>query len=315
MQKRRLGNSGLEIGPLMFGGNVLGWTADEAMSFKLLDGLVGAGLDAIDTADVYSKWAPGNKGGESETILGKWLGARGGRTKVVIATKAGNEMAPDKRGLSKAYILRAVEDSLKRLQTDYIDLYQSHIDDPATPVEETLSAYQQLIAQGKVRAIGCSNFTPARLAESLEASSAKKLPRYESLQPHYNLYERAGFEAELEPLCLKEKVGVIPYYSLASGFLTGKYRSETDFGKSPRGARMKSYLNERGYRILKALDEVAARTRCKPGQVALAWLMARPSITAPIASATNMAQLEDLVASTHLRLGKDAIEQLDAASA
>ena len=315
MQKRRLGKSGLEIQPLMFGGNVLGWTADEAMSFKLLDGFVGAGLDAIDTADVYSKWAPGNKGGESEAILGKWLKARGRRDKVVIATKAGNEMAPDKKGLSKAYILRAVEDSLKRLQTDYIDLYQSHVDDPATPVDETLSAYQKLIEQGKVRAIGCSNFTPARLAEALAASSAKTLPRYESLQPHYNLYERAGFEAELEPLCLKEKVGVIPYYSLASGFLTGKYRSEADFGKSPRGGRMKSYLNERGLRILKALDEVAARTRSKPGQVALAWLMARPSITAPIASATNMAQLEDLVGSTRLNLDKEAIKQLDTASA
>ena len=315
MQKRRLGKSGLEIQPLMFGGNVLGWTADEAMSFKLLDGFVGAGLDAIDTADVYSKWAPGNKGGESEAILGKWLKARGRRDKVVIATKAGNEMAPDKKGLSKAYILKAAEDSLKRLQTDYIDLYQSHVDDPATPVDETLSAYQKLIEQGKVRAIGCSNFTPARLAEALAASSAKTLPRYESLQPHYNLYERAGFEAELEPLCLKEKVGVIPYYSLASGFLTGKYRSEADFGKSPRGARAKSYLNERGLRILKALDEVAARTKSKPGQVALAWLMARPSITAPIASATNMAQLEDLVGSTRLKLDKDAVKQLDTASA
>jgi len=315
MQKRRLGKSALEIQPLMFGGNVLGWTADEAMSFKLLDGFVGAGLDAIDTADVYSKWAPGNKGGESEAILGKWLKARGRRDKVVIATKAGNEMAPDKKGLSKAYILRAVEDSLKRLQTDYIDLYQSHVDDPATPVDETLSAYQKLIEQGKVRAIGCSNFTPARLAEALQASSAKTLPRYESLQPHYNLYERAGFEAELEPLCLKEKVGVIPYYSLASGFLTGKYRSEADFGKSPRGGRMKSYLNERGLRILKALDEIAARTRSKPGQVALAWLMARPSITAPIASATSLRQLEELITATRITLDADAVRQLDAASA
>ena len=246
MQKRRLGNSGLEIQPLMFGGNVFGWTADEAMSFKLLDGFVGAGLDAIDTADVYSRWAPGNKGGESETILGKWLKARGRRDKVVIATKAGNEMAPDKKGLSKAYILRAVEESLERLQTDYIDLYQSHIDDAATPLDETLSAYQRLIEQGKVRAIGCSNYTAPRLAEALKTSAAKKLPRYESLQPHYNLYERAGFEAALEPLCLKEKIGVIPYYSLASGFLTGKYRSEADFGKSQRGSRMKGYLNERG---------------------------------------------------------------------
>jgi aryl-alcohol dehydrogenase-like predicted oxidoreductase len=315
MQKRRLGNSGLEIAPLMFGGNVLGWTADEATSFKLLDGFVGASLDAIDTADVYSKWAPGNKGGESEIILGKWLKARGGRSKVVIATKAGNEMAPDKKGLSKAYILRAAEDSLKRLQTDYIDLYQSHVDDASTPPEETLSAYAQLIEQGKVRAIGCSNFTAARLAQSLKASTDKKLPRYESLQPHYNLYERAGFEAELEPLCLKEKVGVIPYYSLASGFLTGKYRSEADSGKSPRGGRMKSYLNERGLRILKALDDVSARTKSRPAQVALAWLMARPSITAPIASATSLTQLEDLVAATRLKLDREAIKELDTASA
>ena len=315
MEKRKLGNSALAIQPLMFGGNVFGWTADEAMSFKLLDGFVDAGLDAIDTADVYSKWAPGNKGGESEAILGKWLKARGGRSKVAIATKAGNEMAPDKKGLSKAYILRAVEDSLKRLQTDYIDLYQSHIDDAATPLDETLSAYQRLIEQGKVRVIGCSNYTAPRLTEALQTSSTKKLPRYESLQPHYNLYERAGFEAELEPVCLKEKVGVIPYYSLASGFLTGKYRSEADFGKSPRGGRMKSYLNERGLRILKALDDIAAHTRSKPGSVALAWLMARPSITAPIASATNMDQLEDLVAATRLKLDKEAIAQLDAASA
>jgi aryl-alcohol dehydrogenase-like predicted oxidoreductase len=315
MQKRRLGNSSIQIAPLMFGGNVFGWTADEAMSFKLLDGFVAAGLDAIDTADVYSKWAPGNKGGESEVIIGKWLKARGSRSKVVIATKCGNEMGPDRKGLSKAWILKAVEDSLKRLQTDYIDLYQSHVDDPSTPVEETLGAYQQLISQGKVRVIGCSNFTPARLRESLETSSAKSLPRYESLQPHYNLYERSGFEAELEPLCLERKVGVIPYYSLASGFLTGKYRSEADFGKSPRGGRMKSYLNERGLRILKALDDVAGRLRSKPGPVALAWLMARPSITAPIASATSMGQLEDLVAATQLKLDAAAIRQLDTASA
>jgi aryl-alcohol dehydrogenase-like predicted oxidoreductase len=314
MEKRRLGNSQLSIAPLMFGGNVLGWTADEAMSFRLLDGFVAAGLDAIDTADVYSRWAPSNKGGESETILGKWLKSRGNRSKVVIATKAGNEMAPDKKGLSKAYVLRAAEDSLRRLQTDYIDLYQSHIDDAATPLEETLAAYQQLIDQGKVRVIGCSNYTAPRLAEALRTSTAKKLPRYESLQPLYNLYERQGFEAELEPLCLKEKVGVIPYYSLASGFLTGKYRSEADFGKSPRGARMNSYLNERGLRILKALDDVAARLRSKPGPVALAWLMARPSITAPIASATSMTQLEDLVAATRLKLDKEAVGRLDAAS-
>jgi aryl-alcohol dehydrogenase-like predicted oxidoreductase len=315
MQKRKLGNSGLEIAPLMLGGNVFGWTADEAASFKVLDAFVAAGLDAIDTADVYSRWAPGNKGGESETVLGKWLKARGRRDKVVIATKAGNDMGGGRKGLAKAYILQAAEDSLKRLQTDYIDLYQSHIDDQAAPLEETLSAYQQLIQQGKVRAIGCSNYTAARLAEALKTSAARKLPRYESLQPHYNLYERAGFEAELEPLCLKEKVGVIPYYSLASGFLTGKYRSEADAGKSPRGARAKGYLNERGRRILKALDAVAARTRTSPAAVALAWLMARPSITAPIASATSPAQLDELIAATRLTLDREAIAELDRASA
>jgi aryl-alcohol dehydrogenase-like predicted oxidoreductase len=315
MLMRKLGGTGMKVAALCLGGNTFGWTTDQKASETVLDAYMEAGGNFIDTADVYSRWAPGNKGGESEAILGKWLKARGGRAKVVIATKAGNEMAPDKKGLSKAYILRAVEDSLKRLQTDYIDLYQSHIDDSATPLDETLSAYQKLIEQGKVRAIGCSNYTAPRLAEALKTSAANKLPRYESLQPHYNLYERAGFEAELEPLCLKEKVGVIPYYSLASGFLTGKYRSEADFGKSPRGGRMKSYLNDRGRRILKALDDVAARTRSRPGPVALAWLMARPSITAPIASATTMAQLEDLVASTRLKLDKEAIKELDAASA
>jgi aryl-alcohol dehydrogenase-like predicted oxidoreductase len=313
MEKRKLGNSRIEIAPLMLGGNVLGWTADEAVSFKLLDRFVAAGLNAIDTADVYSAWVPGHKGGESETVIGNWLKSRGGRDKVVIATKVGWDQK--RGGLSRDRIIAKAEASLRRLQTDYIDLYQSHIDDQATPLEETLSAYQTLIEQGKVRVIGCSNYTAPRLKQALQASAAKKLPRYESLQPHYNLYERAGFEAELEPLCLKEKVGVIPYYSLASGFLTGKYRSEADFGKSPRGGRMKSYLNDRGRRILKALDEIAARVRSKPGPVALAWLMARPSITAPIASATTMAQLEDLVASTQVKLDKDAINELDAASA
>jgi aryl-alcohol dehydrogenase-like predicted oxidoreductase len=315
MQKRKLGRSGLSIAPLMFGGNVFGWTADEATSFKLLDAFVGAGLDAIDTADVYSKWVPGHKGGESEAILGKWLKARGGRDKLVIATKVGMEMPGIGQGLRKAYIFDRVEDSLKRLQTDYIDLYQSHIDDKQTPFEETLGAYQRLIEQGKVRVIGASNHEAPRLAEALKTSAASKLPRYETLQPLYNLTDRADFEKALQPLCVEEGVGVIPYYSLASGFLTGKYRSEADFGKSPRGGRMKSYLNDRGKRILAALDAVAARLGAKPGQVALAWLMARPGITAPIASATSLAQLEDLVAATRLKLDGEAIKQLDAASA
>lgn len=314
MQMRKLGNSGLEIAPLMFGGNVFGWTADEAMSFKLLDGFVGAGLNAIDTADVYSKWVPGHKGGESETVVGNWLKARGGRDKVVIATKVGMEMPGVGQGLRKDYILQRVEDSLKRLQTDYIDLYQSHTDDKDAPLEETLAAYDQLIKQGKVRAIGASNYDAPRLAEALGVSAARKLPRYETLQPHYNMYERADYEAALEPLVLKENVGVIPYYSLASGFLTGKYRTEADFKKSPRGGGMKSRLNERGLRILKGLDEVSARLKANPAQVALAWLMARPSITAPIASATTLDQLKDLIAAVHLKLDADAIKTLDAAS-
>ena len=315
MQKRRLGNSGLEIAPLMFGGNVFGWTADEATSFKLLDRFVAAGFNAIDTADVYSRWAPGHKGGESEIVLGRWIAARGGRDRVVIATKVGNDMPGVGKGLSKAHIVRSVEASLKRLQTDYIDLYQSHIDDSATPFEETLAAYAELMKAGKVRAVGASNYNGARLGEALQVSARKKLPRYESLQPHYNLYERAEYERDLEPVVLKEKVGVIPYYSLASGFLTGKYRSAADFGKSPRGTGMKRYLDERGLRILKALDEVSARLKATPAQVALAWLMARPSITAPIASATSLDQMEDLIASTRLKLDADAIKALDQASA
>jgi len=315
MQRRKLGKSGLEIAPLVLGGNVFGWTADEAMSFKLLDAFVGAGFDCVDTADVYSRWAPGHKGGESEAIIGNWLKARGGRNKVVIATKVGWEMAPDKKGLRKAHIIQAVEASLQRLQTDYIDLYQSHIDDKESPFEETLGAYRQLIEQGKVRAIGASNHEAPRLAAALKTSAANKLPRYETLQPLYNLSDRAGFEKELEPLCLKEGVGVIPYYALAAGFLTGKYRSEADFGKSPRGGRMKTYLNERGLRILSALDAVSARLHAKPAHVAIAWLSARPAVTAPIASATNMGQLEDLIAGVRLKLDADATRQLDAASA
>ena len=268
MNKRKLGNSGLEIAPLVFGGNVFGWTVDEASSFRLLDAFVAAGFNAIDTADVYSKWVPGHTGGESETILGKWLKRGGNRNKVIIATKAGMEMAPDKKGLSKAYILRAAEDSLRRLQTDRIDLYQSHADDPDTPIEETLDAYAELIIKGKVRAIGASNYKADRLAAALEISRKARLPRYESLQPNYNLYDRADFEAELEPLCLKEGIGVINYFPLASGFLSGKYRSERDVELRPRARLLKKYVNERGFKILNALDQVAKkynatpRTRC-----------------------------------------------------
>jgi aryl-alcohol dehydrogenase-like predicted oxidoreductase len=313
MQKRNLGNSGLRIAPLVLGGNVLGWTADEATSFELLDRFVDAGLDAVDTADVYSAWVPGHKGGESETVIGNWLKARGGRDRVVIATKVGWDQKQG--GLARDRILAKAEASLRRLQTDYIDLYQSHLDDPVTPLEETLAAHETLLKQGKVRAIGASNYGAPRLAEALRLSAEKGLPRYQSLQPHYNLYERKGFEEALEPLVLKEGIGVIPYYSLASGFLTGKYRSEADFGKSPRGGGARAMLNARGRRILAALDAVAARTGSAPASVALAWLMARPSITAPIASATSLAQLEELIAATRLQLDADAVRLLDEASA
>jgi len=313
MDKRRLGSSGIEIAPLVLGGNVLGWTADEATSFKLLDRFFAAGLNAVDTADTYSTWVPGHKGGESETIIGNWLQARGGRDKVVIATKVGWDQKQG--GLARDRIMAKAEASLRRLKTDYIDLYQSHIDDTATPLEETLAAHGRLIEQGKVRAIGCSNYTAPRLAEALRVSAAGGLPRYQSLQPHYNLYNRADYERELEPLVLKEGIGVIPYYSLASGFLTGKYRSEADLGKSPRGGGAGAMLNARGRRILAALDEVAARTEATPAGVALAWLMARPGITAPIASATSLGQLGELIAATRLELDAEAIGQLDTASA
>ncbi|MBB4041932.1 aryl-alcohol dehydrogenase-like predicted oxidoreductase [Microvirga flocculans] len=315
MEKRRLGRSNLLVSPLCLGGNVFGWTADEATSFRLLDAYVDAGLNFIDTADVYSTWAPGNTGGESETIIGKWMKARGHRDRLVIATKVGSEMGPSRKGLSRNYIRAAVEASLQRLQTDYIDLYQSHRDDPDTPQQETLSAYGELIREGKVRAIGASNFTASRLKEALATSAEHGLPRYESLQPKYNLYDRAEYEAELEPLCRREEIGVIPYYGLASGFLTGKYRSEADFGKSVRGGRMAAYLNDRGRRILSALDDIAARHQASPAQVALAWLIARPGLTAPIASATSVEQLKDIVKATQLRLDQGDIAQLDEASA
>jgi aryl-alcohol dehydrogenase-like predicted oxidoreductase len=314
MKTRKLGGSPLEVSPVCLGGNVFGWTADEPTSFAILDAFVGAGFNFIDTADVYSRWVPGHKGGESETVLGNWFKRSGNRKKVILATKVGIELAPDKKGLSKAYILREVEDSLQRLQTDYIDLYQSHIDDASTPLEETLEAYQQLIKQGKVRAIGASNYTAERLAEALKVSKQHGLPRYECLQPHYNLYERAAYEKDLEPVCLKEGIGVIPYFALASGFLTGKYRSESDLAKGPRGQMVKKYLDERGFRILAALDEVAAKLHSTPGKVAIAWLIARPSITAPIASATSVEQLKDLVDAANLQLDPASIQALNEAS-
>jgi aryl-alcohol dehydrogenase-like predicted oxidoreductase len=314
MDKRQLGQSALFVAPLTFGGNVFGWTMDEKTTFQVLDGFIAAGFNFIDTADVYSRWAPGHKGGESETILGNWLWQRGNRDKVIVATKVGGDMGEGKN-ITKKYILEEVESSLTRLRTDYIDLYQTHFDVPDTPVEETLEAYAQLVKEGKVRVIGASNFTPARLKASLEASARHGYPRYETLQPHYNLYEREIFEKELEQVCLDHQLGVINYWALAAGFLTGKYRSDADLGKSPRGAGVKKYLDERGFRILAALDMVAARYESTPASVAIAWLIARPSVTAPIASATSLEQLESLVKATELSLDKTAISQLDEASA
>jgi len=315
MEQRRLGQSSLHIAPLAFGGNVFGWTTDESTSFALLDAFVAAGFNFIDSADVYSRWHPGNQGGESEVILGKWLKARGNRDKVIVATKLGIEMGPGMKGLSRSYMMQAVEASLRRLQTDYIDLYQSHRDDPDTPIEETLSAYAELIKQGKVREIGASNYSAARLAESLRISSAHGLPRYQSLQPLYNLVERKGFEGEIEALCLREKIAVIPFYSLASGFLTGKYRSAADTEGRARGSRVAKYLNDAGFRVIAALDAVAKRHQATPAQVALAWMIARPSITAPIASATNVEQLREIMRAPEIKLDADAIAQIDQASA
>ncbi len=316
MQLRTLGLSGLRVTPLCLGGNVFGWTANEAASFTVLDALVSAGLNFIDTANVYSRWAPGHRGGESETIIGNWLKRSGKRQDMVIATKVGMEMAPDRKGLSAANIARSAEESLQRLQTDYIDLYFSHCDDATVPMEETLGAYQRLIEQGKVRNIGASNFTAARLAEALKVSRNGGLPQYQVLQPHYNLYARADYESTLEPWCLKNKVGVITYFALAAGFLSGKYRIAADAAKSRRGKGVvASFLNERGLRILAALDDVGGRCHASPASVALAWQIARPSITAPIASATNISQLSELIAATQLKMDRAAIEQLNAASA
>jgi aryl-alcohol dehydrogenase-like predicted oxidoreductase len=314
MKRRNLGNSGLEIAPLAFGGNVFGWTTDQRTSFRLLDAFVAAGFNLIDTADVYSRFASGNRGGESETIIGAWLKQGGRRDRVVIATKVGLEMGPGAKGLSKAYILRAAEDSLKRLQTDYIDLYQSHRDDPDTSLEETLQAYSQLMEQGKVRAIGASNYGAERLSYALKLSRRHELPRYECLQTEYNLYDRAEYEDTLEPVCIENGLGVLSYFSLASGFLTGKYQSAADAEKKARGDFVKKYLNERGFRIVGALDQVAKQIHATPAQVALAWLMARPTITAPIASATSPVQLKELIGATKLKLDEASIGLLNRAS-
>jgi aryl-alcohol dehydrogenase-like predicted oxidoreductase len=314
MEKRTLDRSGLEVSNLTFGGNVLGWTADEPTSFAVLDAFMAAGGNFIDTADVYSRFAPGLEGGESETVLGKWLKARGNRSQVLIATKVGNDMGPGGKGLSRKHILESVENSLRRLQTDYIDLYQSHRDDKTVPQEETLATYAELIKQGKVRAIGASNFTAERLQESFEICQKHNYPRYESLQPHYNLVERADYEQNLEPLCLQAGIGVIPYFSLAAGFLTGKYRSEQDAEGKARGGTVKKYLTPQGLQLLAVLDEVAKQYQATPAQIALAWLLARPSVTSPIVSATSVAQLNEIVKAADIKLDQTAVQRLNEAS-
>jgi len=313
MIKQPLGNSGLKVAPLALGGNVFGWTADEKRSFEVLDAFVGAGFNLIDTADTYSIWVEGHTGGESERVIGSWLKRRGRHDDVVIATKVGMKMGPTDKGLSRDYILKACDLSLERLGVDRIDLYQAHIDDPDTPLEETLGAFAELIAAGKVRAIGASNYEADRLAAALAISKAQGLPRFETLQPWYNLYDRVAFEGPLAALCQREGLGVIPYFGLASGFLTGKYRSEEDFSKSPRGEGAKRMLNERGFGILAALDAVAAAHDATPAQVALAWLRAH-GMTAPIASATSVAQLTELLGFADLELSDAAVAKLDAAS-
>jgi aryl-alcohol dehydrogenase-like predicted oxidoreductase len=315
MQLRPLGRSGLSVPPITFGGNIFGWTADKAQSFRLLDRLVEVGLNAIDTADVYSYWVPGHMGGESEAIIGEWLAARGNRAKVLVFTKVGMRMGSGEMGLSRAWILKEVDASLQRLNTDVIDLYQAHKDDETVPLEETLSTFAELIKAGKVRAIGASNYTAPRLKAALETSAQLGIPRYETLQPLYNLMDRAVFEDELGPLCTAEGIGVINYYALAAGFLSGKYRSEADYGKSKRGPSMAKYLTPRGHKVLDALAEVAAETGATPAQVAIAWLLAKPVVTSPIASATSFEQLEDLVKAAQLSLSAAAVAKLDAASA
>jgi len=316
MQHRPLGNTGLQIAPLVFGGNVFGWTVDERRSFELLDAFIDAGFNAIDTADVYSRWVPGHVGGESETILGRWLAAKPSRRdQVLIFTKVGSDMGDGRRGLGRRWIEQAVEDSLRRLQVDAIDLYQSHRPDADTPHEETLAAYQRLLDAGKIRAIGCSNFDAAQVADAHRAARSHGLSAYRTLQPEYNLYDRGSYDGPLRELAIELGLGVVPYYSLASGFLTGKYRTEQDLSKSPRGGSVKKYLTPRGQAILAALDEVSANHGCGPAEVALAWLMAREGVTAPIASATSVEQMKSFSTAASLALSADEQAALDRASA
>lgn len=313
MQKRKLGNSDLLVAPIAFGGNVFGWTANEKTSFEILGAFTDAGFNLIDTADVYSRWASGI-GGESETIIGKWMKQKGNRKNIIIATKGGMDMGQGKTDVTKKYLIKACEDSLRRLQTDYIDLYQTHKDDESVPVEEALEAYAQLIKEGKIRYIGASNFTPERLTAALKASERNGLPRYTTLQPLYNLCEREAFEKELEPLCVKNNIAVLNYFALAIGFLTGKYRSKEDLSKSIRGDRVEQYLNPKGLRILKALDEVAAQHSSTCASIAIAWLLHRPSVAAPIASATSLKQLDSLIKAVDIKLDENDLVLLNEAS-
>lgn len=316
MQFRKLGKTGLSIAPVVFGGNVFGWGADEKTSFDLLDRFTDAGYNAIDTADAYSRWVPGHSGGESETIIGKWMKARGNRDRVVVITKVGSDMGSGKKDLSAGYIEKAVEDSLKRLQTDHIDLYLSHWPDPTTPYAETLGAYEKLLKAGKVRSIGCSNLDASQLREALDVAKKEGLPRYDVLQPEYNLYDRDSFDGPLRDLCMAEDIGVITYFSLARGFLSGKYRSKDDLGKSAaRGGQIDGYFNDRGWAILKALDDISAKHKTGQADVALAWIVAHKGVTAPIASATSLKQLESIINAGKLQLDADDVAQLNNASA
>lgn len=306
--KRFIGRTSIAVNPLCLGGNVFGWTADEAASFAVLDAFVAGDGDFIDTADVYSAWAPGHQGGESETILGKWMKARGTRQQVIVATKVGNKM-PYGQGLNADQIERGVEESLKRLQTDVIDLYQAHIDDASAPLEETLKAFDALIKAGKVRAIGASNYTAARLREALDISRDQGLARYECLQPRYNAVDRT-FEEEIGPLCRAESVGVIPYVALAGGFLTGKYRREGPLPETARAAGVqRNYFNDRGFAVLAQIEAAARERGVTPGQIAVAWLIAQPGITAPIASATSVAQVEELLEAMRLDIPADLLDE------
>jgi aryl-alcohol dehydrogenase-like predicted oxidoreductase len=314
MQRRQLGNSDFKVAPLMFGGNVFGWTIDEPASFALLDAFTSAGFNFIDTADVYSRWKPGNQGGESETILGRWFARTGKRDEVVLATKVGFDMGDGKKGLARDYILRAAEDSLRRLQTDRIDLYQSHTDDDSVPLDETLEAYARLIEQGKVLMIGASNYSGARLREAASLAGHEGLPLYQTLQPEYNLYDRQRFETDLQPAAEELGLQVIPYFSLASGFLTGKYKSKADSAGAKRETRVARFFDDRGMRILAALEAVAEETGAKQATIVLAWLLAQPTILAPIASATSLEQLPDLLAAPELKLSEAQLRTLGEAS-